>query len=242
MSTILITGGASGLGKALVKEYLKEGNNVIFTYNSSEVNYDELDSISSNYLAIKTDLTKEEDINNLYKESINKYNSIDILINNAAIEIDKEFNDKTKEDFMKTLEINTVAPFLLSRLVGKFMYDNKKGVIINISSNNSINKFDPITLEYDASKCALNSISHNLAKEFAPYVRVNTIAPGWILTDKIKELNDSLNNKLVEEESKNILLNRFATMEDISNLVMFLTSDKASYINDEIIRIDGGNK
>ena len=242
MSTILITGGASGLGKALVKDYLKEGNNVIFTYNSSEVNYDELDSISSNYLAIKTDLTKEEDINNLYKESINKYNSIDILINNAAIEIDKEFNDKTKEDFMKTLEINTVAPFLLSRLVGKFMYDNKKGVIINISSNNSINKYDPITLEYDASKCALNSISHNLAKEFAPYVRVNTIAPGWILTDKIKELNDSLNNKLVEEESKNILLNRFATMEDISNLVMFLTSDKASYINDEIIRIDGGNK
>ena len=242
MSTILITGGASGLGKALVKEYLKEGNNVIFTYNSSEVNYDELDSISSNYLAIKTDLTKEENINNLYKESINKYNSIDILINNAAIEIDKEFNDKTKEDFMKTLEINTVAPFLLSRLVGKSMYDNKKGVIINISSNNSINKYDPITLEYDASKCALNSISHNLAKEFAPYVRVNTIAPGWILTDKIKELNDSLNNKLVEEESKNILLNRFATMEDISNLVMFLTSDKASYINDEIIRIDGGNK
>ena len=242
MSTILITGGASGLGKALVKDYLKEGNNVIFTYNSSEVNYDELDSISSNYLAIKTDLTKEEDINNLYKESINKYNSIDILINNAAIEIDKEFNDKTKEDFMKTLEINTVAPFLLSRLVGKSMYDNKKGVIINISSNNSINKYDPITLEYDASKCALNSISHNLAKEFAPYVRVNTIAPGWILTDKIKELNDSLNNKLVEEESKNILLNRFATMEDISNLVMFLTSDKASYINDEIIRIDGGNK
>ena len=242
MSTILITGGASGLGYTLVKDYLKEGNNVIFTYNSSEVNYDELDSISSNYLAIKTDLTKEEDINNLYKESINKYGSIDVLINNAAIEIDKEFNDKTKEDFMKTLEINTVAPFLLSRLVGKSMYDNKKGVIINISSNNSINKYDPITLEYDASKCALNSISHNLAKEFAPYVRVNTIAPGWILTDKIKELNDSLNNKLVEEESKNILLNRFATMEDISNLVMFLTSDKASYINDEIIRIDGGNK
>ena len=242
MSTVLITGGASGLGKTLVKDFLKEGNNVIFTYNSSEVNYDELDSISSNYLAIKTDLTKEDDINNLYKESINKYGFIDVLINNAAIEIDKEFNDKTKEDFIKTLEVNTIAPFLLSRLVGKSMYDNKKGVIINISSNNSINKYDPITLEYDASKCALNSISHNLAKEYAPYVRVNSVAPGWILTDKIKELNDSLSNKLVEEESKNILLNRFATMEDISNLIMFLASDKASYINDEIIRIDGGNK
>ncbi len=242
MSTILITGGASGLGKELVKSYLKEGNDVIFTYNTSEVNYDELDSISNRYLAIRTDLSNEEDISNLVRDSLDRYKSIDILINNAAIEIDKEFYDKSKEDFMRTLEINVVAPFLLSRLVGKNMYDNKKGVIINISSNNSIDKYDPITLEYDASKSALNSVSHNLAKEFAPYVRVNTIAPGWILTDKIKDLNKELNGRLVEEESKNILLNRFASMEDIINLVMFLTSDKASYINDEIIRIDGGNK
>ena len=242
MRTVLITGGASGLGKELVKSYLKEGYNVVFTYNSSDVNYDELDDISSNYLAVKTDLSKEVDINNLVKESISKYESIDILINNAAVEIDKSFFDKTKEDFIKTLEVNVVAPFLLSRLVGKNMYDNKKGVIINISSNNSIDKYDPITLEYDASKSALNSVSHNLAKEFSPYVRVNTIAPGWILTDRIKELDKTLNGKFVEEESNNILLNRFATEEDIVNLVMFLTSDKASYINDEIIRIDGGNK
>lgn len=242
MSTVLITGGASGLGKELVKSYLKEGHDVVFTYNSSDVNYDELDDISSNYLAVKTDLSKEVDINNLVKESISKYESIDILINNAAVEIDKSFFDKNKEDFIKTLEVNVVAPFLLSRLVGKNMYDNKKGVIINISSNNSIDKYDPITLEYDASKSALNSVSHNLAKEFSPYVRVNTIAPGWILTDRIKELDKTLNGKFVEEESNNILLNRFATEEDIVNLVMFLTSEKASYINDEIIRIDGGNK
>lgn len=242
MSTVLITGGASGLGKELVKSYLKEGYNVVFTYNNSNVNYDELNNISSNYLAIKTDLSKEVDINNLVKESLSRYENIDILINNAAVEIDKSFFDKTKEDFMKTLEVNVVAPFLLSRLVGKNMYDNKKGVIINISSNNSIDKYDPITLEYDASKSALNSVSHNLAKEFSPYVRVNTIAPGWILTDRIKELDKTLNGKFVEEESNNILLNRFAKEEDIVNLVMFLTSDKASYINDEIIRIDGGNK
>ena len=238
MEKVLITGGASGLGKYLVQTYLKDNYYVIFTYNNTEPNYDELDSISKNYLAIKCDLSNEEDINNM----INSIDNVDILINNAAIEIDKEFVNKTKEDFIKTLDINLIAPFLLSKKIGKMMYDNKKGVIVNISSNNSIDKYDPITLEYDASKSALNSLTHNLAKEFAPYVRVNAVAPGWILTDKIKELDKELNNQLVIEESKKILLERFATEEDIANLVMFLTSNKSSYINSEIIRIDGGVK
>ena len=238
MEKVLITGGASGLGKYLVKSYLKNNFYVYFTYNNTSPNYEELNSISSEYKAIKCDLSKEEDINNMLKE----IDSVDILINNASLEIDKEFEDKTKEDFIKTLDINVVAPFLLSKELGKRMYANKKGVIINISSNNALDKYNPITLEYDASKSALNSLTHNLAIELAPYVRVNAIAPGWILTDRIKKLDEELNNKFIEEESKNILLERFATEEDIANLVMFLTSDKASYINSEIIRIDGGNK
>ena len=238
MEKVLITGGASGLGKYLVKSYLKNNFYVYFTYNNTTPNYEELNSISNKYKAIKCDLSKEEDINNMLKE----IDSVDILINNASLEIDKEFEDKTKEDFIKTLDINVVAPFLLSKELGKKMYTNKKGVIINISSNNALDKYNPITLEYDASKSALNSLTHNLAIELAPYVRVNAIAPGWILTDRIKKLDEELNNKFIEEESKNILLERFATEEDITNLVMFLTSDKASYINSEIIRIDGGNK
>ena len=238
MEKVLITGGASGLGKYLVKSYLKNNFYVYFTYNNTTPNYEELNSISREYKAIKCDLSKEEDIYNMLKE----IDSVDILINNASLEIDKEFEDKTKEDFIKTLDINVVAPFLLSKELGKKMYANKKGVIINISSNNALDKYNPITLEYDASKSALNSLTHNLAIELAPYVRVNAIAPGWILTDRIKKLDEELNNKFIEEESKNILLERFATEEDIANLVMFLTSDKAGYINSEIIRIDGGNR
>jgi 3-oxoacyl-[acyl-carrier protein] reductase len=238
MEKVLITGGASGLGKFLVHTYLNNGYYVIFTYNSTNPNYEELDTISNNYQAIKCDLSNEDDINNM----LNNIDNVDILINNATIEIDKEFFDKTKEDFIKTFDVNVVAPFLISRELGKRMYDNKKGVIVNISSNNSLDRNDPITLEYDASKSALNSLTHNLAKEFAPYVRVNAIAPGWILTDRIKTLDNELNNKFITEESKNILLERFATEEDITNLVMFLTSDKSSYINSEIIRIDGGVK
>ena len=83
-------------------------------------------------------------------------------------------------------------------------------------------------------------MTHNFAKQYAPYINVNAIAPGWIMTDKILKLDESLDNKFISSESKNILLNRFATMDDIANLVLFLASDKSSYINNEVIKIDGG--
>ena len=188
----------------------------------------------------KCDLSNEEDIKKLVKEVYGYVDNIDILVNNAALEIDKEFSLKTKEEFLKTLDINLVAPFLLSKEIASRMYMNKYGKIINISSNNSIDKYDPVTVDYDCSKAGLNILTKCLAKEYAPFVRVNAILPGWILTDKIKKLDDSLDNKFIEEESKNILLNRFATCDDICNLVLFLASDKSDYINSELIRIDGG--
>lgn len=225
---VLITGGTSGLGKELCKSFKENGYNVFYTYNTS---------IPDNNLGtgIKCDLNNEDEINNM----LSKLDNIDVLINNAAVEIDKEFNEKTKEDFMHTLSVNLVAPFLISRYIGNKMKETN-GVIINISSNNAIDMYDPITLEYDASKAGLINLSHNLAKALAPNVRVNTIVPGWIKTNKITELDNSLNNEFIKEESKKILLNRFAEPNDICNLALFLASDKANYINDAVIRIDGG--
>lgn len=235
MRNILITGGASGLGKELVKSFKENGYNVFYTYFNT-LPSKELDGCTG----IKCDLSNEEDIKKLVKEVYGYVDNIDILVNNAALEIDKEFSLKTKEEFLKTLDINLVAPFLLSKEIASRMYMNKYGKIINISSNNSIDKYDPVTVDYDCSKAGLNILTKCLAKEYAPFVRVNAILPGWILTDKIKKLDDSLDNKFIEEESKNILLNRFATCDDICNLVLFLASDKSDYINSELIRIDGG--
>ncbi len=235
MRTVLITGGTGGLGKELCRLFKENGYTVLFTYNNGIIT----DELKDCY-AFKCDFRKEEEINKMLNEINSKF-QVDVLINNAAIEYDTEFNNKTKQDFIETLEVNLVAPFLISRNLGLKMYERKYGKIINISSNNSINKYDPVTLEYDSSKAGLNVLTKNLAKEFAPFVNVNAVAPGWILTDKIKELDESLNNKFIEEESKKILLNRFATCEDIGNLALFLASDKADYINGEIIRIDGGS-
>lgn len=235
MRTVLITGGTGGLGKELCRLFKENGYTVLFTYNNGIIT----DELKDCY-AFKCDFRKEEEINKMLDEINSKF-QVDVLINNAAIEYDTEFNNKTKQDFIETLEVNLVAPFLISRNLGLKMYERKYGKIINISSNNSINKYDQVTLEYDSSKAGLNVLTKNLAKEFAPLVNVNAVAPGWILTDKIKKIDESLNNKFIEEESKKILLNRFATCKDIGNLALFLASDKADYINGEIIRIDGGS-
>ncbi len=232
MRNVLITGGSAGLGKELVKNFINEGYNVYFTYYKTKPGKDLKDAVG-----IYCDLSSEEDI----KKLLRKVKNIDILVNNAAYECNKDFYDKKKKDFLYTMEVNLIGPFLISRELGKRMYDNKYGKIINISSNNSLDKYDSSTFEYDASKAGLNILTKILAKEYAPFVVTNAIAPGWILTKRMKELDESLNHELTKEESKKITLNRFAECEDIANLVLFLASDKSSYINGEIIRIDGGN-
>ena len=116
------------------------------------------------------------------------------------------------------------------------MYTNKKGKIINISSTNGINAFFPTSIDYDASKAAIISLTHNFALEYAPYVLDNAIAPGWINT----EMNQDLPIKLIKEETEKIYLKRFAEPAEVANLVCFLASDDCSYINGEVIKIDGG--
>lgn len=240
--TVLITGSSSGIGKEIARVLAKDYD-VILHYNngyeSAKLLKEELDKkYNRDYLMVKCDLSKEEEIDNMLNTIYERYNSIDILINNAGIAIDTLFEDKTKDNFMKTLDINLIAPFLLCKKIGPKMKENKYGVIINISSTNGIDTSYIESLDYDASKAGLISLSKNLANYFAPYVRVNTICPGWVNT----EMNKELDKDFIKNEEDKILLGRFANPEEIANLIEFLISDKASYINNSIIRIDGGIK
>ena len=240
--TVLITGSSSGIGKEIARVLAKEYD-VILHYNngyeSAKLLKEEFDKkYNRDYLMVKCDLSKEEEIDNMLNTIYKRYNSIDILINNAGIAIDTLFEDKTKDNFMKILDINLIAPFLLCKKIGPKMKENKYGVIINMSSTNGIDTSYIESLDYDASKAGLISLSKNLANYFAPYVRVNTICPGWVNT----EMNKELDKDFIKNEEDKILLGRFANPEEIANLVEFLISDKASYINNSIIRIDGGIK
>ena len=240
---VLVTGSSMGLGSSIIKKFGSNNYNIILNYNSHEneafLLKEELENkYDVDCLCIKCDLRNEEEINNMYKQIKDKYEYIDVLVNNAGIAIDSLFEDKNKENFMKILEVNLVAPFLLSKLIGKDMFENKNGSIINISSTNGIDSYYEYSLDYDASKAALINLTHNLANHYSPYVRVNCVCPGWINTPMCKELN----KEFKEKEEKKILLNRFAEADEIANLVYFLASDEASYINDSIIKIDGGVK
>ena len=241
----LVTGSSKGIGKICIIELAKEGYDVVINYNTSKSNALELekyikDNFNVKVLTIKCDVSDEDEVKNMINTIINKLDSIDVVVNNAAIEINSDFYDKTKESFRKVLDTNLIGTFLVSKYASIYMLKNKFGKIINITSNNGIDKNDPNTLEYDASKAGIISLTHNLAKQLAPIVNVNAIAPGWVKTDKIIELDNSLNNEFIKEESKNIYLGRFAEEIDIANLIVFLASSKANYINNEIIRIDGG--
>lgn len=240
---VLVTGSSRGLGKAVILEYAKNGYDVVINYNNSKEEAFELKSyVESNYkvkaLVIKCDISKEEEIDSMIDEIYKEFNHLDVLVNNASIDSDQAFELKTKNEFMKTLEVNLVGTYLLSKKIGLKMLEEKKGNIINISSTNGIDTTYPESIDYDASKAGVISLNHNLANYFAPYIRVNTICSGWINTD----MNKDLEEEFKERELKKILLNRFAEKEEIANLVYFLGTDKASYINDSIIRIDGGVK
>lgn len=243
MKTVLVTGGAVGIGRKIIIEFARNGYNVVINYNTSLSEAKELEEyIKSSYkvktLIIKCDISNEIEVETMIDSIIEKFNHIDVVVNNAAIELNSEFFTKTKDGFNKVLDINLIGTFLVSKYASKYMLEEKKGHIINITSNNAINKYDPNTLEYDASKAGIISLTHNLAKQLAPFINVNAVAPGWVATNKIIELDKQLDYQFIKEESKKIYKNRFAKPEEIASLVYYLTTN--NYINDEIIRIDGG--
>lgn len=241
--TVLITGSSRGLGKAIAIEFAKKGANIVINYlNSSNEALMLQEYLKKSFcvkaLAIKADITNIEEVKAMICKIEEEFTKIDILVNNAGIAIDSTVFDKTKENFMKILETNLVAPFIVSREVGNIMLKRKQGVIINISSTNGMDTEYVESLDYDASKAGLNSLTKNLANYYAPYIRVNAVAPGWINTD----MNKNLDDEFIKNETSKIMLGRFAEPSEIAKIVVFLASSDASYINGTIIRADGGYK
>lgn len=234
--TVVITGAGRGLGKAIAYIFAKNNFNVVINYNKSEKEAQKLkDELEKNFniscLTVKCDVTKENEVKGMVDKIILKFPKIDCLVNNAGIAMDNFIENKSLDEFKKVLDVNLLGPFLTIKYMGKIMYKNKKGSIINIASNNGLDECYPSSLDYDASKAALINMTKNLAKYYVPYVRVNAVAPGWIDTNMCQ--ND-------EVDVEKIALKRIGKPEEIAEVVYFLASDKASYVNGEIIRVDGG--
>lgn len=239
---VLVTGSSRGIGRSIAVKFAKEGANVIINYRSNETEAKAITEIISSYnsncMCIKADVSKEQDVKKMIDTIIEKYGHIDVLVNNAGIAIDTDFQDRHVKDWQETLNTNLIGVFLTSKYAGKYMLENKYGKIINISSTNGIDTLYPYSIDYDASKAGIINMTKNLAIQFAPYVNVNAVAPGWVDTG----MNDELSKSYLKSEMEKILLKRFAEPEEIADVILFLASDKARYIDGEIIRVDGGIK
>ena len=228
---ILVTGGSSGIGRAIAS-YVNEKNNYV-VYGSSR-NIKKLDDVA--FMPIELDVTSEKSINDCVEKVIREYGKIDVLINNAGITKDQLFLRMKNEDWDDVINSNLTSVFNISKLFIKSMVKNRSGRIINISSVAGL-MGNPGQVNYSSAKAGLSGFTKSLAKEVGSRgITVNSVAPGFIETDMTAYLDDNAKNKLIED----IPLKRLGSVQDIADLVVFLSSEDASYITGQTISVDGG--
>ena len=235
---VLITGASHGLGRATASEFAKHNFDIVLTYLTSENEANTLKrELESEYkVSVEIYRLDLKDDNSCWK-LIDSIDNLDVLINNAAYNEDKEFETFTSKDFLDTYQINVVGAYNLS--VGlKPLLDSSHGCIVNVASTNGIDTMYKESAPYDASKAALINLTKNMSVAFAPNVRVNAVAPGWIDTPSTTDMEP----KFKELAENSNVLHRFATPEEIAKMIYFLASEDASYMTGSIIKIDGGNR
>ena len=230
----IVTGGARGIGKAIVTKLALNGYTVILDYNKSEKEAKIIEKEFKNIYAIKADVSNYEKVKKLVEFTINKFKKIDLLVNNAGIDLVSTINDTSIEDFDKILKNNLYSAFYTSKEISRYMIREKEGNIVNISSIWGIIGAS-CEMAYSVSKAGLDCMTKSLAKELGPSnIRVNSIAPGIIDTD--------MNNFLSLEEKNNIIseipLQKIGQPSDVADTVLFLTNN--SYITGQIIQVNGG--
>lgn len=234
----LITGSSRGIGRATALLFAKEGANIVVNYSKSEKEsnkvIDEIKKLGSEAIGIKCDVSNEKQVKKMVEQTIKKFGKIDILVNNAGVVFDVPFKERTVDQWKRTLDVNLIGVFLCCKYIAPHM--PKGGRIVNISSTNGINSFSPDAMDYDTSKAGVIILTRDLAKELAPNILVNSIAPGWVDT----AINKDLSKDFVEKETKKIYLKRFAQPEEIAKTILFLASDDASYITGVTLIVDGG--
>lgn len=236
MKTVLVTGGARGIGKAISEKFAKNGYNVIVNYSKSEEAAYALAQEYSNVRTFKADISNKKDVKNMIEFAQNEFKGVDILVNNAGISSSGLIQDLSEEELNRIFAVNVNGSIFCAQAVLPDMISKKNGKIINISSVwGMVGASNEVA--YSASKAAIIGFTKALAKEVGPSnIHVNCVAPGIIMTDMVSDYS-------VEEFDNirsNIPLDRIGSTEDIANIVYFLATDDASYITGQVISPNGG--
>lgn len=237
---VLVTGAGRGIGASIAKRFASEGAEVIVNYSgndeAAQKTVDEITATGGQAQKYKCSVNDSESVKVMIDEIIKKFGRIDILVNNAGITKDGLMLRMTDEDFDRVIDVNLKGTFNCTKYVSKYMFKQKSGKIINISSVVGLSG-NAGQVNYSASKAGIIGITKSAAKELSSRgITVNAVAPGYVDTDMTKVLSDNIRNEIL----KNIPLQRMGNVEDISNCVAFLASEDASYITGQVISVDGG--
>jgi 3-oxoacyl-[acyl-carrier protein] reductase len=232
----LITGSSDRVGKAIGLELARNGARVVIHYHTNKRmairTAQEIEHIGIETTLVQGDLSLKNDWQRIRNEILDKFNRIDILVNNAAIFRETPFFDTKETDWDNLININLKSVFLGCQVIGKWMYDKGSGKIINISDIASETIW-PNYIPYCVSKAGVTTITKGLAKALAPNVLVNCIAPGTVL------LANDYDKNLEETLIKRTPLKRIGSPQDIANTVLFLI-EGSDFINGAVIKVDGG--
>lgn len=231
----VVTGGSQGIGAEIVKTLAENNFKVVLNYCHSKENAEEIATFyPNNVVAFKADVSQHSEVNNLINFTTKEFEKIDLLVNNAGIDLIKTINNTSNEDFESIMKTNLFSAFYASREASKYMISQKSGLIINISSIWGLIGAS-CEVAYSISKAGLDGLTKSLAKELGPSnIRVNSISPGII--------NTKMNKQLSEEEKENIIeeipLGRIGSVRDVAKLVIDLYD--SPYITGQVIQVNGG--
>lgn len=237
---VIVTGSSRGIGRATAIAFAREGARIVVNYKKEKVAAEavvaEIKSLGTDAIAIQADVSSEDEVRKMMEEAVKNFGAIDILVNNAGIVFDVPILEKTVEQWERTLRVNLIGTFLCTKYVVPHMQGRVGAAILNISSTNGIDSLSPESADYDTSKAGVISLTKNFAQSLSPFIRVNSVAPGWIDT----EINKDLPKEFIESETQKIALKRWGRPEEIAKAVLFLCSEDASFITGSTLVIDGG--
>ncbi len=241
----IVTGGAAGLGKEIVKKLMQEGANVLICdlHNNDEIQ-ESIINLNKEYNAkaimVEADVSKEEDINRIFDKALEEFHQVDIIVNNAGIWPTAYIKDMEVEDFRKTLDINLIGPFMLcKRMINYCIEEGRKGKIVNMVSQAAFHGSTSGHAHYASSKAGLVGFTISLAREVAEYgINVNAVAPGIMESKMVSAIVDDPIRR--EKYLERIPLKRIATPEEVARIVLFLTSNQSDYMTGATLDATGG--